>query len=416
MPNIAQQPATVHRRLDCGIELAALPLAGRRTVSLDMRFLVGFANEPRDKLGLNRTIEQVVSKGTEKRTGKELSDAFDELGASWSSWAGREATGYQFTCLPEFVDRALELHAEFLRCPTFPEDAVQVANENSIKEITNLQDDPDELSADLFNRQVYGPILGRQVLGEKDTLRTITRADVQQYWREFYQAGRMLVSVAGAFDSEKIAAKLEELFGGFGSPEQAGRQPFPYEFEPKVTHHEKDLEQEHIGICYLGAPLSDPMRYAQKVAIAVLSGGMSARLFTELREKQGLVYWVTAHTEHPREIGIVYLGASTTPKRSRKTYDTLLREVDRLSEDLEEVELRRAITGIVAKARTRGDITRSRCGEIMEDLFHHGEVIPREEKIAKIEAVSVADVKEYLARFPRDRLSVLTLGPERITD
>ena len=149
MPNIAQQPVTVHRRLDCGIELAALPLADRRTVSLDMRFLVGFANEPQDKLGLNRTIEQVVSKGTEERTGKELSDAFDELGASWSSWAGREATGYQFTCLPEFVDRALELHAEFLRCPTFPEDAVQVANENSIKEITNLRDDPDDLLRDV---------------------------------------------------------------------------------------------------------------------------------------------------------------------------------------------------------------------------------------------------------------------------
>ncbi len=404
----------VHEHLDCGIELVALPLPKRHTVSAQIRFLVGFADEPEDKLGLNHVVEQTISKGTEKRSGRELCDAFDTMGVSWVSWAARESTGYHFTALPEFVQQSLDLHAEFLRSPTFPEDALGVAIENHVQEIDNLSDDPHDLSAKLFNRQVYGPVLGRHVLGESDTLRTITPEDVESHWQKYYQAGRMQIAIAGAIDVPSIVDKLNELFSDYGSAEQVGRERFAHHFEAKTAHHHKDLEQEHIGICYPGAPLDDPRRYAQAVAMGVLSGGMSCRLFTEIREKQGLVYWVTATTEHPRGIGMVYLGASTTPERCEKTYRTLLREIDRLSEDLEESELRRAITGIVAKIETRGDITRARCSAMADDLFHHAKVIPVEQKIAKVQAVTIADVKDYLDSFPRDRLSVLTLGPVRI--
>jgi len=405
----------VHKYLDCGIELAVLPLPQRHTVSVQIRFLVGFANEPQDRLGLNHLVEQTISKGTAERTGRELSDAFDALGVNWSSWAARESTGYHFTALPEFAERALELHAEFLGSPTFPRDAIEVAIENHIQEIEAIGDDPQDLSAKLFNRQVYGSVLGRHVLGEPETLRTLTPEQAKAHWREFYQAGRMQIVVAGAIDVERLEDQLSALFGKFGSAEKAGREPFPYQFEPQVSHHEKDLEQQHIGICYPGAALSDPQRYVQAVTMSVLSGGMSSRLFTEVREKQGLVYWVTANTEHPRGIGIVYLGASSKPERCEKTYHTLLREIDRLGEDVEEAELRRAITGIVSKIETRGDITRARCSAMAEDIFQLGEIVPTEHKVARVESVTLADVKDYLDRFPRDRLSVLTLGPANIT-
>lgn len=407
--------AHVHKKLGCGIEFAALPLPDRRTVSAQLRFLVGFAHEPQALLGLNHIVEQTISMGTETHSGPELSDAFDTMGIGWSSWAARESTGYQFTCLPEFVEPALELHAEFLRRPTFPDDAVGVAIENHLQEIESIADDPHDLVGKLFNRQVYGPVLGRHVLGEKETLRHITPTDVKAHWQDHYQAGRIQISMAGAVDVARIENKLNELFSGFGNDAPTGREPFTYQFESRSAHHQKELEQEHIGICYPGASLNHPLRYAQAATMGVLSGGMSSRLFTEVREKQGLVYWVTATTEHPRGIGIVYLGASTTPKRCEQTYRTLLREVDRLGEDLEDTELQRAITGIVGKMETRGDITRARCSALADDLFHYGEVIPLEEKIAKIRAVGVADVKGYLEHFPRDRLSVFTLGPVNLT-
>lgn len=404
----------IHGKLDCGIELGVQPLPARQTVCVQIRFLAGFVHEPVHKLGLNHVVEQTVSKGTARRSGRELSDAFDALGVRWSSWAGREATAYQFTCLPEFLDPAWELHAEFLRTPAFPQDALEVAVENMLQDLANLSDDPHELSTKLMSRQVYGPVLGRHVLGDVETLRSIGAADVRSHWEQCYQTGRMQAAVAGPVDAPRLTDKLNELFAGSNGSGWTGRERLALDFEQQRTHHHKELEQEHIGICYPGASLDDPWRYAQRVAMAVLSGGMSCRLFTEVREKQGLVYWVTASTEHPRGIGMVYLGASTKPQRCEQTYRTLLREIDRLGEDLEQAELQRAITGIVARVQTRGDITQARCNELADDLFHYGRLIPVQEKVARIRAVTIADVKAYLNCFPRHRLSVLTLGPRAL--
>jgi predicted Zn-dependent peptidase len=139
-----------------------------------------------------------------------------------------------------------------------------------------------------------------------------------------------------------------------------------------------------------------------------------ARLF-EVREKQGLVYWVSAWQDTPRGTGMIFMGASTTPERCDKTYTTLLREVERLSEDIEQEELQRAIIGIVAHNETRGDTTRSYCGELANDLFQFGRPIPREEKLAKIRGVTIEGMKRYLAAYRADPRCVMTLGPRPLS-
>jgi predicted Zn-dependent peptidase len=142
---------------------------------------------------------------------------------------------------------------------------------------------------------------------------------------------------------------------------------------------------------------------------------MSGRLFTEIREKRGLVYWVGAWQETPRGSGMMFLGASTTPERCDQTFTALLHEVDRLAEDLTEDELERAITGIVANQETRGDSTRARCTELANDLFFFGRPVPVEEKLAKIRDVRIRDICRYLEEHPRERLCVATLGPRPLT-
>jgi predicted Zn-dependent peptidase len=159
-----------------------------------------------------------------------------------------------------------------------------------------------------------------------------------------------------------------------------------------------------------------PQYPTERVLMGVLSGGMSGRLFTEVREKQGLVYWVGAWHENPRDAGMVFLGASTTPQRADRTYATLLREVDRLSDDLMQDELNRAVTGIVARTETRGDITRARCGEMADDLFHYGRPVPPAEKLSWVRAVTIEHVKRYLLEHPRTQLSVVTLGPRALEE
>lgn len=404
----------IHKTLPCGIESGILPLPQRHIVAFQIRMLTGACSEPADKLGLARLLGESIDKGTENYSGRELSDAFDAIGASHGGGVGRETTTLTCTVLKEHFETALKLHAEFLRRPTFPNDAFEVNVELAKQELSALDDDAAGLADKYIGQKAYGPILGRNTLGEMDTLERITREDMVQHWNERFCAGRMIVSVAGDIEAGFAADCLQREFDGFGTSTPQGRECFPVEFTPGRWHHHKELEQEQIGICWQGVSATDDDFATQQMVLGVLSGGMSARLFTEVREKLALVYWVNAWHETPRGSGMVFLGASTTPQRCDKTYEALLREVNRLADDIEPDEVERALTGILAGRETRGDSTRAQCAELASDLFYFGRLRPEEEKIARFRSVTIDDIRRYLEAHPRDPLCVLTLGPRAL--
>jgi predicted Zn-dependent peptidase len=403
--------SAVQQQLPCGIEFAALPLAQRHIVSFQIRMLGGASCDPEDRLGLARLVTETLDKGTAKRSGRELLDAFDAMGAMQRSGTGRETATFTCTVLPEHFEAAVELLAEMIRTPTFAEDAVAVNKELAKQELVALEDDAHSLADKLLAQQALGSPLGRHPLGERETLERLTRDDLHAHWQAHFAGGRMMVAVAGAIDPSVAADIFEREFTGFGAMARAGRDPYPCGFAPQMLHHEKDLEQEQIGVAWPGVDPTHADYPVQRVVLGILSGGMSGRLFTEVREKQGLVYWVGAWHETPRGSGVLCVGASTTPERCDQTYETLLREVDRLGEDVEADELERAVTGLVARHATRGDTTQARASELANDLFYWGRPIALEEKIAQLEAVTVEDVRTYLAKYPRDKRCVVTLGP-----
>ena len=406
----------VHDTLPCGIEYGAVHLPRRHVVSVQIRLLSGLCREPVDQLGIGRLVSETIDKGTEQRNGQALSDAFDAIGASHGGGIGRETTSFTCTVLPDHFEEALALLAEFVRRPTFPEDAFRANLELARQEWLALDDDAQGLTDKIISRRAYGPILGRHALGEPGTIDRITRDDLVAHWRREFHAGRMIAVVSGPIEPTRAADALQTNFDGFGSAERGGRQTYGVEFTPGAEHHAKDLEQQHIGICWPGVDAAHDAFPTQQVMLGVLSGGMGARLFTEVREKQGLVYWVSAWHETPRGSGMVFMGASTQPERCDRTYATLLHEVDRLVEDVDQDELDRAVTGIVSSLETRGDATRARCSELGNDLLFFGRPVSEEEKIAKVKAVTIDGIREYLNAHPRDRLCVVTLGPKPLGD
>lgn len=391
-----------------------MPFPRRHVISFQLRVLSGVCAEPENKLGLAHLVLDTIDKGTERRSGRELSDAFDSIGASIRSGVGRETTTFTCTVLPQHFEQAVGLHAEFLRTPTFPQDVFEVNVDLAKQELLALEDDAHALIDKLVGRAAFGSVLGRHPLGENETLERITRDDLVEQWRSGFANGRMVLSVAGAVDPKRVADTFQKHFDEFGVDERDGREVFPVQFSPGPRHYEKELEQEQIGICWPGVDVIHDEFPTQQVMLGILSGGMSARLFTEVREKQGLVYWVNAWHETPRGSGMIFLGASTTPERCDQTYKTLLREVERLADDIQQDELERAITGIVAHLETSGDRTRSRCAELANDLFYFGRPLPEDEKIAKVQAVTIEKIRKYLASYPRDRLCVVTLGPKAL--
>lgn len=405
-----------HGVLPCGVEYAVHPLPNRHVVSFQIRVLAGVCSEPADKLGLARMLAETIDKGTESRTGQQLSDAFDAIGASRSSGPGRETTTFACTVLPEHFAESVRLHAEFLRTPTFPADVFEANLQLTHQELLALEDDAQALTDKLISRRAFGPVLGRHVLGEPETIAAIVRDDLVRHWRSHYSAGRMLVSVAGAIEPKLAADRLAEAFDGYGASTSAGRHVHDVEFSPGVVHFQKALEQQQISLCFPGVPVTHGDFPVQQVMLGILSGGMSGRLFTEVREKLGLVYWVGAWQDTPRGAGLIFLGASTTPQRCDKTYATLLREVDRLTQDIETDELERAKIGITAQYDTRGDTTRARCVELANDLFFFKRPMAVEEKIARVNGVTVDDIVRYLDEHPREPRCVVTLGPRPLDD
>ena len=165
----------VHTQLSCGVELAVLELPLRRAVASEIRVLTGVVNEPADKLGLAHLVEQTVDKGTQNHTGRELQDEFDKIGSGVHSWCGKQSSGFTSLCLPEYFNRNMELHAEFLRTPTFPQESCDVAIELARQELLSLEDDAQGLADKHIGKQAMGPLLGRHTFGESETLTTITR-------------------------------------------------------------------------------------------------------------------------------------------------------------------------------------------------------------------------------------------------
>ena len=403
----------VHRKLAGGIEFAALPLPGRHIAAYEIRVFAGLSNEPADLGGLARVVEDSISKGTEQRSAQDMTDAFDAMGAQTGSGVGRESMVFRCTCLPEYVEHALGLHAEMLRTPSFPDEYVEVAVELSKQELSSLEDDPGDLARKLIGPHAFGEVMGRHELGTEESLSRINRDTVTQYWQSCFAASRMQIVIGGEIDVEKTAARIDQLFGGFGSAASSNGTTAT-QFSPGKRHQHKELEQEHILICWPGVPVDHDDYPTQRITLGVLGEGMSSRLFAEVREKQGLVYWVGAWDEHPRGAGRLFMGASTTPARCDQTYRTLLREVDRLSEDVSEEEIERTKVGIIAKTQTHGDITRARVSELSSEISYSGRPVPLAEQNAKLTAVTIADVKEYLHAHPRTDLCVQTLGPRAL--
>lgn len=410
----ATQSGFVHELLDSGVEFAADVLPQRHTAALCFRLLAGVVDEPAELSGVGAIVERTLSKGTARFDGRGLADAFDALGAQWASVSGRQSMLVRVLCLPEFVLDVVDLVAEMICRPTLPDEACGVALELAQQELRHLEDEPHELLRILIQRLTLGPELGRYPGGTLESLARVTPDEVRAHWRRVYHAGRLQVAAAGPVEPARLSRRIEQCFTGLGSAERQGRAPARFEFRPAHEHRPKELEQQYIAITLPGLPRAHEDFAVEQVLLGVLAGGMSGRLFTEVREKQGLVYWVGAWHEQPRGRGVIHLGASTTPDRCDCTYKTLLREIRRVGEDLTEAETTRARDGLIAHYETEDDLTRARAGGLSDDLFHFGRPFGLAPKLDALRAVTVARVAEHARRLPLDQLCVATLGPRAL--
>ncbi|HEU4480570.1 MAG TPA: pitrilysin family protein, partial [Actinomycetota bacterium] len=306
--------------LDSGATVVTERMNEVRSATVGFWFDVGARDEPGDLAGTSHFLEHLLFKGTATRSAKDIADAFDAVGGDVNAFTGKEYTCYYSRVLGEDLPMALDVLSDMIINSVIDRDELESERKVILEEIAMHEDAPDELVHDLFYRSMWGGHpLGRPVLGYNETIARVARDEVAEYWRERYAPSNLVVAAAGNVDHSDLVERVGQIFNeSYGRRTlRSGEQPVP---STGVTVHKRPTEQAHIIIGTPGLHRAHEDRHALALLDTVLGGGMSSRLFQEIREKRGLAYSVYSYRSLFADAGTFAVYVGTTPQNA----DTVL--------------------------------------------------------------------------------------------
>jgi predicted Zn-dependent peptidase len=399
--------------LENGMQIVGQRMPSLSSVTFGLQFAAGIKDEPEDKLGLTHLLSDMVFQGTESRDVRQLTEEFEAIGARKGGETANEFARYSAQIVGNRLDQALELMADVLRHPTFPADEFEQMRNVQLQEIRRRDDEPMRRIFDLVRERFYaGTNLGRRGLGLRETVLQLSPPDLRAFWQERYQPSGALLSIAGNFDWDHVVTKASELFGDWqGSPPSSPLLlPSPRQ---AVNIEIQEGNQEHIGMAFPFPKYGDPSYYAATVVSEIFGGGMTSRLFREVREKRGLVYSVAAIFSPNGIYGAEFLYAGTTPEKSPETVQVMLDELTHLqSEGVTEDELLRAKVQIKSELVMRGESSSARMSSLMRSWWFERRLITIQELKEAIDGVSQEHIMTLLRGIPLPQTLVIgAIGP-----
>jgi predicted Zn-dependent peptidase len=396
-----------------GFTLVAEPISGIRSAAFQFLIPAGAATEPEGYEGASTVLEGLSFRGAGGRDTRGLSDALDGLGLQRSGGAELEHTSFGGALLADDLVRALELYADILRRPALPPGEFEQERELAGQRLARLDDSPAEKLFVALRRTYFPGPYGRTALGTKEGLAALSSEAIQADHARRYRPRGVILSVAGAFHWPDLHRDVERLFGDWEGEPPAPPAPVTVG-RATYRHVPQETSQEQIGVAYPTAGMGSPGYYDARMAVEVLSGGMAARLFTEVREKRGLVYSVRAVQQSVKGAGFILAYAGTTPERCKETVDVLVGELGRVAEGVTDEELARARTGLLSALIMQGESTRARASALGRDQYLLGRVRSLTEIRQAVEAVTTESIWLYLRDHPPADFTVVTLGPREL--
>ncbi|MEM7627325.1 MAG: pitrilysin family protein [Planctomycetota bacterium] len=396
-----------------GLRVVAEPIPGTASLAMTLLTPAGLASQPDDKQGVAPVLAEMLCRGAGDHNAREHSDALDTLGVQRSTDAQTRFFRVGATMIGTKMAEALPLLFDMVRRPKLADEALGPSVDLAIQSIDALADEPQRRAMlELRGRHYPGPI-NRSPLGDRDHLRALTTQDVRGFWERRFKADGSILAFAGSFDWDELVATVTELLGDWDG--QATPAAGVGNGAGGYHHLPGDSTQVHIGVGYPAVPETDPRWVLQRAATAVLSGGMSGRLFTEVREKRGLVYSVYASYAGQKDRGDILAYAGTTVPRAQETLDVLTHELRRLSEGVDESEFGRAIVGMKSSLVMQGESTSARAAAIASDVYVFGKPNRLIDTAAEIDAVTLDRLNAFVTECPPGDMTIVTLGPDALT-
>ena len=382
------------------------------SVSFNIMLPCGTSQLPEGSGGAGNVISDWVFRGAGPYTSRELVENLDGLGIHRGSGVGTYRMNFSGALEASNLLSALELYAEVILRPHLEPDQFELSRQLALSELDGLDDDPRQKVVLKLKENFYGQPWGRSSYGTKPELESLSPEGVSAIVKSCLDPSRSIFSVAGKYDFDAVCRKLEDIFGSVQGSEPLVQAEV--NTNPVYQHIEHDGAQVHIGIMCKTVPASDKDYYNIMAAVSILSGGMSSRLFTEVREKRGLCYAVGANYNSLRDKAGVVCYAGTSPEKAQETLDVTLGEFHRLKEGISEQELQRAKVGLKSSLIMRSESSSSRAGSIGGDYNLLGRVRSLDEIKEKIESVTVDSILAALEVNPFDESKVVTIGPKEI--
>jgi predicted Zn-dependent peptidase len=410
MPNAFEKTTLAN-----GLRVVTAPMPQAKSVACFVMLAAGSRYETRDTNGIAHFAEHMFFKGTGKRpTAREIAGEIDSIGGEFNAFTGKEYTGYYVKCAAEHRDIALDVLIDMLRNSKFDSEEIEREKGVIVEEMNMYYDTPRDYVDGVYDELLYGDTpLGWDIIGRKETVRGAKRETFIDYLEHWYRAPRMVAGIGGNLGAGLIP-RLEELLGDVA--DGSSGEPLPADWNqdaPQVKLHTKQSDQAHIRVGVHSYPLVHPDRYALSLLSTVLGGGMSSRLFTEVRERRGLAYYIYAHQQGYTDTGTLFAQGGVDINRIDDAVQTVVAEFARIAaEPIEADELEKARN--FAKGRLvlsledpKGMIMFGLRNEVLEDNLREPD-----EVLAGLDAVTVEDVQRVAQDIIReDRLNFALIGP-----
>ena len=410
----AVRPMMTKRELRNGARLLMEPIDHVRSASVGLWLEVGSRHEPPEWSGACHFIEHMLFKGAAHHTALQLADAMNRLGGHFNAFTSQEALCLHARLIDNQLSEGLELLAEMLLTSTFPEEELQRERNVILEEYKMIEDTPDDLVIDLFHEALWGqdPV-GRPVIGRLQTIASLSRPTLRAFLDQELNPSQLIIAVAGALDEKSVEDQVQRLFGDL--PAQApARRPSPRPhgaFQTQVR--QKDMEQVQFCFGCLGPARVDEDRYRFSLLSAIVGGGMSSRVFKEVREKRGLAYSIGSYLTAFRDTGGFAISGGTSPERLAQVVELCVEEIRSLyREGVRGDELDLAKEQLKTSLLFALESTGARMTRLAEQEIYHGRFLEVDEILREIDAVSAADIRRVAeARLRNAPVAIAAVAP-----
>ena len=401
-------------RLPSGLTVVTERMERVETVSLGAYVATGSRHEQEAENGVSHFLEHMAFKGTERRSAVQIAEEIEAVGGHINAYTAREQTAYYVKVLKEDTALAADIIGDILTHSTFEPEEMERERGVILQEIGQANDTPDDIIFDHFQEQAYpSQPLGRPVLGSEQGIRSMPRTMLTGYMRRHYAAPNVVVGAAGALTHQQVLDLVNVHFADL--PLNPVPAMLPAQYGGGEFREARDLDQVHIVLGFPSVGYGDRDYYPTLLLSTLLGGGMSSRLFQEVREKRGLVYSIYSFSSPFLDGGLFGIYAGTGESEAEELMPVTLAELVKVQTEVTETELARARAQVKASLLMSLESTGSRCEQLARQLQVFGRVVPIAETVAKINAVTTSDVCRAAARLFRGAPTLATMGPaERV--